>query len=230
MKEFFAELTSSSMFGLALTCLVYGLCGQLRKKWSSPLLNPLIFSIVVICAVLSLSGIPLENYQKGGDMINAMLTPVTCVLACMVYRRLETLKRFWLPVLCGCTAGALTAIGSTALLCHLFNLNQEMTRTLLPKSVTGPFALTISEMIGGLPSVTMACVAITGMMGLVCSPFLLKHLHMKHPVASGVALGTSCHALGTVRAMELGDEQGAMSSLAMCISGIVMFLVGMGIA
>ena len=176
---------------------------------------------------MTVTKIPLENYQVGGNAINMMIVPVTCILAVTVYRRLETLKRLWIPVLCGCVAGALTAVGSTALLCRLFGLDREMTLTLLPKSVTGPFAVAISEMIGGIPSVTIACVSLTGMMGLLLSPYILKLFHMKHPVATGVCLGTSCHALGTVRALEMGEEQGAMSSLAMCISGVVMVIIGM---
>ena len=222
-----SAFTSSAMFGLFLTCGAYALAGLLRKKWNSPLLNPLIFSIVFICLILTIFQIPLEDYQKGGDLIDAMLVPVTCILAAAVYRKLDTLKKAWLPVLAGCTAGALTAVGSTALLCRLFGLEEQMTRTLLPKSVTGPFAIAISEMIEGIPSVTIACVSITGIMGLLLSPVILKLFKMKRPVATGVSLGTSCHALGTVRALELGEEQGAMSSLAMCISGVIMVMIAL---
>lgn len=219
------ELTSSPMFGLALTCAMYVLAIALKKKKDLPIFNPLVFSLVSICLLLSAADIPLENYQQGGSIINTMLTPVTCILAMMVYRRIETLKRNWLPVIAGCAAGTVTAIVSTMVLCKMFGLDEEMTLTILPKSVTGPFAIAVSEMIGGIPSITIACVSITGITGLLLSPFLLRLLKLKDPVAAGVSLGTSCHALGTVRALELGEEQAAMSSLAMCLSGVVLVVI-----
>ena len=112
MKEFVNELTSSAMFGLALTFLAYALCGELKKRWNNPIFNPLIFALVFICLFLTVTKIPLENYQVGGNAINMMIVPVTCILAVTVYRRLETLKRLWIPVLCGCVTGALTEYGS----------------------------------------------------------------------------------------------------------------------
>lgn len=224
MREWVLSLTESPVFGLAATSLAYCLAVRLGKKYKSPLFNPLVFSLILLMVFLAVTGIPLENYQKGGSLINGMLTPVTAVLALNVYRRRETLRKKWLPILAGCIAGALTAIGCTVVLCRVLGLDDQMLRTLLPKSVTGPFAVLISGMIGGIPSVSIACVSITGITGLILSPYILRLFRMKDPVAQGVALGTSCHALGTVRAMEMGEEQAAMSSLAMCLSGIVMTL------
>lgn len=221
------EITSSPMFGLTLTCSVYALAGALKKKKDSLLFNPLVFSLVSICLFLSLAHIPLEDYQEGGDLIHAMLSPVTCVLAITVYRRVRSLRRNLLPVIAGCAAGTVTAVASTAVLCRVLGMEEQMTMTILPRSVTGPFAIAVSEMIGGIPSITIACVSITGIMGLLLSPYLIRFLKLSDPAAAGVSLGTSCHALGTVRALELGEEQAAMASLSMCLSGII--LVGIAV-
>ncbi|MCI8638307.1 MAG: LrgB family protein [Coprococcus sp.] len=221
------EITASPMFGLAITCAAYGLAGFLKKKKDSLIFNPLVFSLVSICLFLSAAHISLEDYQKGGDLIHAMLSPVTCVLAITVYRRIKSLRRNMLPVIAGCAAGTVTAVISTVVLCRAFGMEEQMTMTILPRSVTGPFAIAVSEMIGGIPSITIACVSITGIMGLILSPYLMRILKMSDPAAAGVSLGTSCHALGTVRAIELGEEQAAMASLSMCLSGIV--LVGIAL-
>ncbi len=221
------EITSSPMFGLTLTCVVYAMAGALKKKKDSLFFNPLVFSLVSICLFLSVANISLEDYQKGGNLIHVMLSPVTCILAMMVYRRIGSLRRNWLPVAAGCAAGTVTAIVSTVVLCRVLGMEEQMTMTILPKSVTGPFAIAVSEMIGGIPSITIACVSITGITGLLLSPYLIRFLKLSDPVAAGVSLGTSCHALGTVRALELGEEQAAMASLSMCLSGII--LVGIAV-
>lgn len=219
------ELTASPFFGIALSILAYWVGVRLQKKTGLVICNPLIIAIVLVSGVLLLFRIPYESYNAGGSIINLFLAPATACLAVSVYSKLSLLKACWLPILVGCVAGSVSSMGSVLILCRLFGLDQALTASLLPKSVTTPIAVSISDSLGGMPSITVVAVILTGILGSVLSPFLIKLFRVKDPVAAGLAIGSCSHAVGTARALELGETQGAMSGLAIGICGIVTVLI-----
>ena len=216
-----AELLASPFFGIALSILAYWVGTLLQKKTGLVVCNPLIIAIVLVSGVLLLFRIPYEAYYAGGEIINMFLAPATACLAVSVYSKLSLLRRCWLPILVGCVMGSLASMGSVLLLCRLFGLDQALTASLLPKSVTTPIAVSISGSHGGIPSITVVAVILTGILGSVLSPVLIKLFRVREPLTAGLAIGACSHAVGTARALELGETQGAMSGLAIGICGIV---------
>ena len=165
--------------------------------------------------------IPYERYAQGGDFIKLMLGPVTAVLALNIYNQRSILKQYFIPVLVGCTVGSLTSMGSVLLLCRLLQTERFLTASLLPKSVTTAIAIGIAESQGGVGGIAAAAVMVAGLTGAVLAPKLSKLFRVTDPVAEGLAIGSCSHALGTAKAMEIGQVQGAMSSIAICVCGIL---------
>lgn len=216
------ELTKSPFFGIALTILAYEAGVWLNKKSNKmPLVNPLLIAVVLIIAILVVFRIPLENYERGGSVINMFLSPATAALAVTIYAQWDMLKRNWLPILAGALVGAAVSMGSVFGMCKLFGLDEISLYSLLPKSVTTPIAVELSAQTGGVMSITVAAVVITGITGAVLCPVLIKLIRLNSPVAAGVAIGTCSHALGTTRALELGETEGAMSGIAIGVAGIL---------
>ncbi len=214
-------LLTSPFFGIVLSCVAWCFGLWVQKKTRSFLLNPLLVAVILMLLVLVVFRIPYEDYRPGGDWISLMLEPVTAVLALNVYRQRALLKEYFIPVVVGCLAGCLTSIGSIWLLCRLLALDSVITASLLPKSVTSAIALAISESGGGIQSITIASVMLSGIMGAVLAPLFAKVFRVTDPVAEGVAIGACSHALGTTKALELGQLQGAMSSISICICGLI---------
>lgn len=221
------ELTSSPLFGIVLCVFTFELGVWLNKKLKTPICNPLLVAIALIIAVLQVFHIPLESFMVGGDVISLFLAPATAVLALSVYSQLEVLKKHFLPVVCGCLAGSIVSMVSAGGLCMAFGLDDALTAAMIPKSVTTPIAMEISRQHGGLVAVTVAAVIFTGILGAILSPLLIKIFHVSHPVAQGVGIGTSSHAVGTTKAVELGEIQGAMSGISIGVSGIITVLLSL---
>lgn len=215
------ELTSSPCFGIALTVLAYWLGLKIQKKTGLVICNNLLVSGLVIIAVLAIFDIPYDAYYEGGRMIHMFLGPATGCMALNIYRKRDILKRYWLPVLVGCGVGAIASIACVLLMCRLFGLDDAMTITLLPKSVTAPIASAISAGSGGIPSITTAMVVLTGILGNLMAPVFIKVFPIKDPMAVGLGIGSCSHALGTAKALEIGETEGAMSGLAVGICGIL---------
>lgn len=220
-----SDLFSSPLFGIVLSIGAFAAGTEINKKVKSPVANPLLIAIALVIIILKAFHIPLAAYSRGGDMISLFLAPATVVLALSVYRQIEVLKKYFLPILAGCLAGALTSMGSAFLLCKAFRLDQQLTASMLPKSVTTPIAMEISRQGGGIAAVTVAAVVVTGILGAIFAPLLIKLFRVENPVAAGVAIGACSHAVGTSRAIELGEIQGAMSGLSLCVSGILTVLL-----
>ncbi len=212
---------SSPLFGLALTCAAWCLGLWAQRRTGSPFLNPLLVAVAAIVLVLVVLRVPLEDYDRGGSLISMMLEPVTAVLALNVYRLRALLKEHFVPVVAGCLAGCLTSMGSVYLLCRLLAVDSVITASLLPKSVTSAIAMAISDSGGGIQSITIASVLVTGVVGAVFAPHFAKLFHITDPVAEGAAIGACSHALGTAKALEIGQLQGAMSSISLCVCGII---------
>ncbi|MGI5894926.1 MAG: LrgB family protein [Candidatus Merdivicinus sp.] len=218
---------SSPLFGITLSIAAYAAGCWIQKKLRSPLANPLLIAILLVIAFLKLTGIPLDVYSKGGDFISLFLAPATACLAISIYRQLPVLKKNLLPVLIGSAVGSAVSMGSVALLCKAFQLDAKMTASLLPKSVTTPIAMGIAEQHGGIIPITVAAVIITGIMGAILAPSLIRLFHVQNPIAAGLAIGTCSHAVGTSKALQLGEIEGAMSGIAIGTAGLITVLLAM---
>ncbi len=227
MTDIIARLLESSLFGIALSVGTYYIGTLIKNKLKNPIFNPLLIATILIIIILQVFHIPLESYKNGGDIITLFLTPATAVLAYSIYNQFEMLKKYWLPVTVGACVGAATSIGSILLLTKLFNLNELLTASLLPKSVTTAIAVELSTMLGGNSSITVVCVVITGTFGAAFAPTLAKLFKIKDKVALGVAIGASSHAAGTSRAVELGETEGAMSGIAIGVTGIATVIISL---
>lgn len=216
-----AELFASPFFGIALSVIAFWVGVRIQKKTGLVLCNPLLIAIVLVSAVLLVCRIPYESYNQGGAIINMFLAPATACLAVSIYTQINLLKENWLPILVGCTAGSITSMGSIYLMCRLFRLDEAVSVSLIPKSVTTPIAVSISENLGGIQAITVVAVIITGILGSILAPVLIKLFRVKDPVAAGLAIGACSHAVGTSKALELGETEGAMSGLAIGICGIL---------
>lgn len=227
MNEFLQEIYSSPFFAICLSVLAYAVGYWLNRKTGLPLLNPLLIAIILVVLVIQVLHIPMESYNQGGDIISMFLAPATAVLAVSIYRQLDILKKNIVPVVAGAVVGSLVSMGSVTLLCRLFRLEEKITASLLPKSVTTPIAMGISEQHGGIVSVTVAAVVVTGIVGAMLAPALIKLFRVKNPVAAGVAIGTASHALGTSKAIEIGEIEGAMSGIAIGAAGLCTVIFAM---
>ncbi|MCI9307226.1 MAG: LrgB family protein [Lachnospiraceae bacterium] len=221
------ELWASPFFGISLSILAFWIGVRLQKRLKSVLCNPLLIAILLIAGFLSIFKIPYESYNAGGAIINMFLAPATACLAVSIYSKIRILKENWLPIVVGCTVGSVTSMGSVYLLCRLFRLDASMTASLIPKSITTPIAVEVSSAHGGIVPVTVIAVIFTGILGSIFAPFLIRLFGVKDPVAAGLSIGSCSHAVGTSRAIRLGEIQGAMSGLAIGICGIITVIVSM---
>ena len=211
----------SPFFGIVLTLGAYILGVFIQKKTRIAVFNPLLLAMVFIIAFLMVFRIDYPAYKVGGDYIFEFLVPATVCLAIPIYKKINILKKNWIPVLVGCAVGAAVSMISIWLLCRLFGLTDELTASILPKSITTPFGIAVSEKLGGIPAITVVCIVITGIAGVLLAPFMIKLFRVDDPVARGLAIGTCSHALGTTKALELGETEGAMSGLALSFAGII---------
>ncbi|WP_071431256.1 LrgB family protein [Angelakisella massiliensis] len=221
------EWISSPLFGIVLSILAFEIGLWLNRRLGSPVANPLLIAVILVILVLQLFRIPLESFQKGGEVISMMLVPATAALALLVYRQLPVLRENFLPVVLGCLAGSVTSMVSVAVCCRLLGLDEVMTASLLPKSVTTPIAMEVSASHGGLVPITVVAVILTGIMGAICAPLLIRLFHVKDPVEAGVSIGACSHAVGTTRALEMGELEGAMSGVSIGISGLMTVLLSL---
>ena len=222
-----SALLSSPFFGISLTILAYWVGTAIQKKTGLILCNAVVIASLLVLAVLLLFDIPYEDYRAGGDMISMLLAPATACLAVAIYSRLDLLRKNWLPILVGCAAGTLTSLVSVYGLCRLFGLDQVLTASLLPKSVTTPIAVAVSSSHGGIPSITVAAVVITGISGNLMAPALIRIFRVRDPLAAGLGIGACSHAMGTSKSLELGETEGAMSGLAMGLCGLLTVVAAM---
>lgn len=221
------ELFQSPYFGVALSVVAFWIGVKLQRRFQTPICNPLIIAIVLIVVVLEIFHISYEDYNVGGEIINMFLAPATACLAVAIYTKMDILKRNWLPIFVGCVVGSATSMLSVYAMCLLFGLDESLTVSLIPKSVTTPIAVSISQGNGGAVPITVVAVIFTGILGSILSPFLIRLFRVKDSVAAGLAIGACSHAVGTSKAIEIGEVEGAMSGLAIGICGIVTVLISM---
>jgi len=222
MNEF---LKSSAYFGLFLTIGTFQLGRWINRRAGREVCSPLLFSTMACCAVLLLSGTEYDVYfDSGADVLEYFLTPATICLAIPLYRQYTLLKKNTAAVIAGCVSGVLVHMLGCVLMLVLFKLAAAEYITLLPKSITTAIGKSLSQELGGYPAITMATIMVTGLFGAVAAPVLLRLFRVKEPLAQGLAIGTSSHAAGTSKAVEMGEIQGAASSLAIVVTGLLTVL------
>ncbi len=215
------ELTTNPIFGFTLCVGTYTLASAIKKRFNYALLNPMLISSLMIIAILWLFKIPLENFMVGGNFVLMFMAPATAVLAVSMYHQLEAIKKNFVPIIVGSVVGAVTALVSIILLCRLFGLTDEITASLIPKSITTAFATKLSEQLGGIVPITIAAVCVTGLMGAIFAPYFAKWFKINNPIATGLAIGASSHVLGTSKAIEMGEVEGTFSGIAVGLCGLV---------
>jgi predicted murein hydrolase (TIGR00659 family) len=220
-----SELIKSPIFGVLISLICYIIGQFISKKTKIAILNPLLIAITLVVLVLLTFNIPLDDYNNGGKIISFFLAPATVILAVPLYNKINSLKEFALPVLVGIFIGSVAGIFTVILLGSLINLDKDLILSLIPKSVTTPIGIELSAKINGIPSITVTSIIITGIIGAVFSPIILKVFKIKNPIAVGISIGTSAHALGTTKAVELGEIEGAMSGLSIGVAGIITVVV-----
>lgn len=218
MTDFFED---SAYFGISLSMLTYGAGWLVNKKSGKPIFNPLLISVAVTIAVLVLGHIDYDVYYSGAKYLSWLLTPATICLAVPLYEKLSLLKSDWKAIIAGIVSGVLSSLFCILAMSVIFDLNHAEYVTFLPKSITTAIGIGVSQELGGYENLTAAVIIITGVMGNVVAPLVCKLFRITEPVAKGIAIGTSSHAIGTARAMEMGETEGAMSSLAIAVSGLL---------
>lgn len=214
-------LTQSVFFGVVLSLLCYEIGLWVKKKVNIAIANPLLIGVLIIVSILLLFDIDYETYNKGASYISMLLTPATVSLAIPLYRQLELLKKYPKAIFGGITAGVVTAMVSIFLMSLAFGLNHTQYVTLLPKSITTAIGMGISDKMGGIVTITVVAISITGILGNIAAETVCKIFKIQEPIAKGLAIGTASHAMGTAKAMELGEIEGAMSSLSIVVAGIM---------
>lgn len=218
MNEFFA---SSVYAGTVLTLLAFYAGTRLNKKFKSPVVNPLLIAVALTIAFLVVTKTEYSSYYHGAGYISWFLTPATICLAVPLYEEFEALKKNAAALLCGILSGVIASLVSVLAFSALFGLSHKEYVTFLPKSITTAIGMAVSEEMGGYSPITVAVIIMTGITGnLICVP-LLKLFRIEDPAAKGIAIGTSSHAIGTAKAMEIDELAGAMSSLSIVAAGVL---------
>jgi predicted murein hydrolase (TIGR00659 family) len=227
-------MISEPIFGVTITLLFFIIAIWLRDKTKISLLNPMLVTTLLIISFLYTLNIPYESYKIGGDMILNFLGPITVILALPLYRNRTKLKKYYVSIFVGILSGSFSVMLTVISLSYLLGIQENLMPALLAKSVTTPIGLSISDMVGANRAITMIAIVFTGILGVTVAPILFKIFKITNPIARGIALGTTSHAIGTGKAFEYGSLEGAMSSVSIALAGIssifwVMFFQSIGI-
>lgn len=220
------KLFQNAAFGVALTLISYEVGKHIQKRTGIKILSPFITGVLLTIIVLLLTGIEYNTYKLGGSIVSFFVGPATVSLAIPLYKNIKVIKNNFLPIIIGITCGLITGIIVTLALCNAFGINEVVTLSMLPKSVTSAIGYAVAEMIGGAPEITLVLIAVQGTTGFIVAEPIFKLLKIDNPVIKGISLGTNSHISGTAKAMELGETEGAMSSAAITIAGVILvFLI-----
>lgn len=219
------DLFKTPAFGLILTIVAYQIGLWVKRKTASDFANPLVIAMVLIIAFLTVAEIPYADYMIGAQGIHYVLGPLTVALGLMLYRQRALIKKHFLALLVGIFSGVLTSFFSILMLSRLVNLDEQLMTSSFAKSITMPMALSLTEILDGMPAITVVMVIIAGTGGALLVPFVLKVLPKMSGVSVGVGIGTASHAVGTAKALELGEEEGALSSTAIGLAGLMTVVI-----
>ena len=218
-------LQDSVFFGVFISIVTYEIGALIKKKWNVAIFNPLLISIALIMIFLLVFDVEYETYEYGAKYLSYFLTPATVALAVPLYEQLEPLKKNWKAIMAGILAGALTSAVCVLVMSILFRLTHEQYVTLLPKSITTAIGLGLSEELGGIVAITVAVIVVTGIVGNMFAEGICRLFRITDPVAKGIGIGSASHAMGTAKAMEMGEIEGAMSSLSIAVSGLLTVII-----
>lgn len=218
MTDFFEE---AMFFGVTLSLIAYLFGAWIKKKCKLGIFNPLLISILISIIVLAVCDVDYEVYNEGAKYLSWLLTPATVCLAIPLYEQWSLLKENHKAILCGIAAGVITSLSTVLVLSLLLGLSHEEYVTLLPKSITTAIGMGVSEELGGYVTITVAVIIVTGVLGNMFGELIFKIFKITEPISKGLALGSAAHAIGTAKAVELGEIEGAMSSLSIAVSGIL---------
>ena len=218
ISDFFSEAV---FLGVFITLGAYFLGVSIKRKWKLAIFNPLLLAIVFTMIFLLISRMPYDVYNEGAKYISYLLTPATVSLAIPLYEQFEPLKKNVRAILVGIVTGVLTSMMSVLALAVIFRFDHEEYVTFLPKSITTAIGMGVSEELGGYVAITVAVIIVTGIIGNMIAEMVCRLFHITEPVAKGIAIGSASHAVGTTKAMEMGEIEGAMSSLSIVLSGLL---------
>lgn len=222
MKEL---LFDNSFFGIFITLISFIIGNKIYNRFKKPILNPIFIAIIIIFIFMKIFHIPTSYYNKGGSILGFFIAPATVCLAIPLYKELDTLKKYYKIILIGAFIGSCTAIFSVMILGKLLGIENIILISFIPKSVTTPIGIEISKLLGGVPAITVFAIMVTGITGNIFAPFMLKLFKIENAVAKGLGIGISSHAVGTSKAIEMGEVEGAMSALSIVISGIITIFI-----
>ena len=222
MNEF---LQDSVFFGVFISVVTYEIGALIKRKWNVAIFNPLLISIALIIVFLILFDVDYDTYDFGAQYLSYFLTPATVALAVPLYEQIEPLKNNWKAIIAGIFSGALTSALCVLILSIVMGLDHKQYVTLLPKSITTAIGMGLSEELGGIVTITVAVIVVTGVIGNMFAEQICKLFHITDPVAKGIGIGSASHAMGTAKAMEIGEVEGAMSSLSIAVSGLLTVVV-----
>ena len=211
---------NSATLGFVISLLAYEIGLAIKKKWKLAILNPLLISILLVIGVLILFGVDYDSYNASAQYLSYLLTPATVCLAIPLYIQLDVLKKNVVAIMVGILSGVAASMGSILAMAMTFGLSHKEYVTLLPKSITTAIGMGVSEELGGYVTISVATIIITGVLGNIFAESVCKLFRIRHAVSRGLAIGTAAHAVGTAKAMEMGEVEGAMSSLAIVVCGL----------
>lgn len=214
-------LAESLFFGVMISIAAYEAGALLKKKFRLAIFNPLLISIIAVIIILKAFSIDYQVYNNGAKYLSYLLTPATVCLAVPLYEQVDLLKKNIKAIMAGIISGAIASLGCVLAMCFIFKLNHEQYVTLLPKSITTAIGMGISEELGGIVTITVAVIVITGVIGNITAEYVCRIFKIKKTIAKGIAIGSASHAIGTAKAIEMGEIEGAMSGLSIAVSGII---------
>ena len=214
-------MLTSATIGVVISLIGFFIGILCREKFKLPIFNPLLIAIIFTIGFVSIFRIDYDSYYSSAKYLSWLLTPATVSLAIPLYKEIDKLKANWKMILISIACGCVSSVVTVLVLSLVFRFNHAQYVTFLPKSITTAIGLGVAEELGGIVPVTVAAIIVTGIFGAIIADIVFKIFHITDPIAQGLALGASAHAIGTSKAIELGDLQGAMAGLAICTSGII---------
>lgn len=225
MTDLLCRLTDRPLFGILLCIATYLAALKIRKATGSVAANPFLLASVMVIVLLFAFDIPFENFNRGGSFINFFLSPVTVILAVPLYKHRNLLNHYLKAITAGIAAGVAAAIISVVVLARTMGLDSIVERSLVSKSITTPIGIEVTRSIEGVEGITILAIILSGIFGAIIAPVVFKYTGIRHPVAQGIGLGSASHAIGTSKALEMGERQGAISGLTIGIAGITTVVV-----
>ncbi|WP_297487175.1 LrgB family protein [uncultured Cetobacterium sp.] len=218
MKEI---IFNNPFFGLFISLIAFKIGKDVFNKFKLPIFNPILIAIIIIFIVMEAFNVPTSYYNKGGSILGFFIAPATVCLAIPLYKELDTLKKHYKIIITGALIGSITAMSSVIILGKILGIQDIILLSFVPKSITTPIGIDVSKLLGGIPAITVFAIMVTGITGNIFAPLMLKLFRIESAVAKGLGIGISSHAVGTSKAIEMGETEGAMSALSIVIAGVI---------